>query len=117
MQEENLKKLQEVLDELGGFALEKANERIKYNEKDLLNVTYLFMHIMSNLFYDKLERQWIDFDSISDKKWKEIVDYASGMWLEIYEYIKKYTGLDTKAICAKENMEQNAILNYPYLKD
>ncbi len=111
MQEENLKKLQEVLNELGCFALETGKERIRYDEKDLLNVTYLFMHIMSNLFYEKLEKQWIDFDNISDKKWKDIEDLSSGMWSEIYEYIKKYTGLDTKEICAKE-ISDKSIKNY-----
>lgn len=117
MQEENLKKLQEVLDELGGFALETADVRIDYNEKDLLNATYFLMSIISNLFYEKFERQWIDFNTISDKKRKEIEDWAIGMWQDIRDYIKKYTGLDTQEICKKENIEQDAILNYPYLKD
>lgn len=54
---------------------------LHYKEKDLLNATYIFMHIMSNI--------GIHNGTINN----EVMGTASGN--ELREYIKKYTGIDT----------------------
>lgn len=59
---------------------------LHYSEKDLVNAMYIFEHVLSNVA--------IHNGSITPKN----VDKATEMGMDLREYVKKYTGLDTHEI-------------------
>lgn len=59
---------------------------LHYNEQDLVNAMYIFEHVLSNIA--------IHNGSITPKN----VDVATKMGCDLREYVKKYTGVDTKDI-------------------
>lgn len=59
---------------------------LHYNEQDLVNAMYIFEHVLSNIA--------IHNGSITPKN----VDKAAEMGSDLREYVKKYTGIDTKNI-------------------
>lgn len=59
---------------------------LHYSEKDLVNAMYIFEHVLSNVA--------IHNGSITPKN----VDKATKMGMDLREYVKKYTGLDTHEI-------------------
>jgi hypothetical protein len=59
---------------------------LHYREKDLVNAMYIFEHVLANVA--------IHNGSITPKS----VDKATEMGVDLREYIKKYTGLDTREI-------------------
>lgn len=63
---------------------------LHYKEKDLVNAMYIFEHVISNIA--------IHNGSITPKT----IDKATEMGKELREYVKKYTGLDTKEITKNE---------------
>ena len=117
MEQSNFKNLQQILKELWEFALETSDKRIPYDSQDLINVTFLFMNVVSNLFYERIEKQWIDFETITKDEKEKIFKNWHTMWSQLHSYIKKYTGIDTKEVYWKDKVKEDAILNYPYLKD
>ena len=62
---------------------------LHYSEQDLVNATYIFEHVLSNVA--------IHNGSITPKN----VDKATEMGIDLCEYVKKYTGLDTRDIAKK----------------
>lgn len=62
---------------------------LHYSEQDLVNVVYIFEHVLSNVA--------IHNGSITPKN----VDKATEMGKDLREYVKKYTGLDTREIAKK----------------
>lgn len=59
---------------------------LHYSEKDLVNAMYIFEHVLANIA--------IHNGSITPKN----VDKATEMGMDLREYVKKYTGLDTHEI-------------------
>lgn len=66
-------------------AHEKAH-LLHYSEKDLENAMYIFEHVLANIA--------IHNSSITPKN----IDKATEMGIDLREYVKKYTGLDTREI-------------------
>lgn len=66
-------------------AHEKAH-LLHYSEKDLENAMYIFEHVLANIA--------IHNDSITPKN----IEKATEMGIDLREYVKKYTGLDTREI-------------------
>jgi hypothetical protein len=66
-------------------AHEKAH-LLHYSEKDLENAIYIFEHVLANIA--------IHNGSITPKN----IDKATEMGIDLREYVKKYTGLDTREI-------------------
>lgn len=64
---------------------EKAH-LLHYSEKDLENAMYIFEHVLANIA--------IHNGSITPKN----IDKATEMGVDLREYVKKYTGIDTKNI-------------------
>lgn len=62
---------------------------LHYSEQDLVNAMYIFEHVLSNVA--------IHNGSITPKN----VDQATEMGIDLREYVKKYTGLDTREIAKK----------------
>lgn len=62
---------------------------LHYSEQDLVNAMYIFEHVLSNVA--------IHNGSITPKN----VDKATEMGIDLREYVKKYTGLDTREIAKK----------------
>ena len=62
---------------------------LHYSEQDLVNAMYIFEHVLSNIA--------IHNGSITPKN----VDKATEMGIDLREYVKKYTGLDTREIAKK----------------
>ena len=62
---------------------------LHYSEQDLVNAMYIFEHVLSNVA--------IHNGSITPKN----VDKATEMGIDLREYVKKYTGLDTREITKK----------------
>lgn len=62
---------------------------LHYSEQDLVNAMYIFEHVLSNVA--------IRNGSITPKN----VDKATEMGIDLREYVKKYTGLDTREIAKK----------------
>ena len=62
---------------------------LHYSEQDLVNAMYIFEHVLSNVA--------IHNGSITPKN----VDKATEMGIDRREYVKKYTGLDTREIAKK----------------
>lgn len=63
---------------------------LHYNEKDLVNAMYIFEHVLLNVA--------IHNGSITP----ENVEKATEMGKDLRDYIKKYTGLDTRKISKNE---------------
>ena len=59
---------------------------LHYNEQDLVNVIYIFEHVLSNV---AIHNGFIT---------PETIDKATQMGEDLREYVKKYTGLDTHKI-------------------
>jgi hypothetical protein len=59
---------------------------LHYSEKDLENAIYIFEHVLANIA--------IHNGSITPKN----IDKATEMGIDLREYVKKYTGIDTKNI-------------------
>ena len=59
---------------------------LHYSEKDLENAIYIFEHVLSNIA--------IHNGSITPKN----IEKATEMGVDLREYVKKYTGIDTKNI-------------------
>lgn len=59
---------------------------LHYNEKDLVNAMYIFEHVLANIA--------IHNGSITPKN----IDKATEMGIYLREYVKKYTGIDTREI-------------------
>ena len=59
---------------------------LHYNEKDLVNAMYIFEHVLANVA--------IHNGSITPHN----VDKATEMGIDLREYVKKYTGIDTREI-------------------
>lgn len=66
-------------------AHEKAH-LLHYSEKDLENTIYIFEHVLSNIA--------IHNGSITPNN----IEKATAMGADLREYVKKYTGIDTKNI-------------------
>lgn len=66
-------------------AHEKAH-LLHYSEKDLENAIYIFEHVLANIA--------IHNGSITPKN----IEKATAMGIDLREYVKKYTGIDTKNI-------------------
>lgn len=66
-------------------AHEKAH-LLHYSEKDLENAMYIFEHVLANIA--------IHNGSITPKN----IEKATEMGIDLREYVKKYTGLDTREI-------------------
>lgn len=64
---------------------EKAH-LLHYSTKDLENVMFIFEHVLSNIA--------IHNGSITPKN----IEKATEMGIDLHEYVKKYTGIDTKTI-------------------
>ena len=62
---------------------------LHYSEQDLVNAMYIFEHVLSNVA--------IHNGSITPTN----VDKATEMGIDLREYVKKYTGLDTREIAKK----------------
>lgn len=62
---------------------------LHYSEQDLVNAMYIFEHVLSNFA--------IHNGSITPKN----VDKATEMGIDLREYVKKYTGLDTREIAKR----------------
>jgi hypothetical protein len=69
-------------------AHEKAH-LLHYSEQDLVNAMYIFEHVLANIA--------IHNGSITPKN----VDKATEMGIDLREYVKKYTGLDTSEIAKR----------------
>jgi hypothetical protein len=59
---------------------------LHYSEKDLENAIYIFEHVLANIA--------IHNGSITPKN----TEKATEMGIDLREYVKKYTGIDTKNI-------------------
>lgn len=59
---------------------------LHYSEKDLENAMYIFEHVLANIA--------IHNGSITPKN----IEKATEMGIDLREYVKKYTGLDTREI-------------------
>lgn len=66
-------------------AHEKAH-LLHYSEKDLENAMYIFEHVLSNIA--------IHNGHITPKD----IEKSTEMGIDLREYVKKYTGLDTREI-------------------
>lgn len=62
---------------------------LHYSEQDLVNAMYIFEHVLSNVA--------IHNGSITPKN----ADKATEMGKDLREYVKKYTGLDTREIAKR----------------
>lgn len=82
--------ISDVLNEWAGIALDiEAHEKahlLHYDDKDLMNAMYIFEHVLANIA--------IHNGSITPKN----IDKATEMGIDLREYVKKYTGIDTKNI-------------------
>lgn len=104
MQETNFESLQENLNELGSFSLETAKKKIPYNEKDLANVTFIFLSVVSSLSYNLLEKS-LDMKNLSEEQKKMLEDWWHNMWTDLRKYVHEYTWYDLHDVCKKENTE------------
>ena len=82
--------ISDVLREWADIMLDiEAHEKahlLHYDEKDLENAMYIFEHVMANIA--------IHNGCITPKN----VDKATEMGVDLREYVKKYTGIDTREI-------------------
>lgn len=62
---------------------------LHYSEQDLVNAIYIFEHVLCNIA--------IHNGSITPQN----VNKATEMGMDLREYVKKYTGLDTREIAKK----------------
>ena len=62
---------------------------LHYSEQDLVNAMYIFEHVLSNVAIHNGSRT------------PKNVYKATEMGIDLREYVKKYTGLDTREIAKK----------------
>ena len=82
--------ISDVLREWADIMLDiEAHEKahlLHYDDKDLMNAMYIFEHVLSNIA--------IHNGFITPKN----IDEATEMGVDLREYVKKHTGLNTKNI-------------------
>lgn len=82
--------LKEWTDIMLDIEAHKKAHLLHYNEQDLVNVMYIFEHVLSNVA--------IHNGSITPQN----IDKAMEMGRDLRDYVKKYTGLDTHNIVKNE---------------
>lgn len=82
--------LREWADIMLDIEAHKKAHLLHYNEQDLLNAMYVFEHVLSNIA--------IHNGSIIPKD----IEKATEMGVDLREYVKKYTGLDTRQMVENE---------------
>jgi hypothetical protein len=82
--------ISEILEELSMVAVKSDADgrKYEYSEQDLMNATHIFMHILGTKAYDLGKKEDIPFE-VMEKQ-------ATAMGNELYEFIKKFTDIDTK---------------------